>query len=169
MPGQFNPDKNLFSVAPVGGIVIIGRSMVLRGGLTRELALNLATWLLISANASPEEVKAGIQDAMTPNKLNLTGRRVVGLPTARTVPQPPPPRTPSKPAEVAPEVSGQVTPFMGEIDPEEAEGIAAALTPTTPQTGARVPAPTANVPVLPKIATVDPDKLADAWGGPANE
>lgn len=165
MPGQFNPDKNLFSVAPVGGIVIIGRSMVLRGGLTRELALNLATWLLISANATPEEVKANIQDAMTPNARNLTGRRVVGLPTARTVPQPPPPQAPKQPEPVAPEVAGQVAPFIGEIDPEEAEGIQAAL---TPQTGPKAPVVESAAPGMPKIAVVDPGKLADAWGGPAN-
>lgn len=165
MPGQFNPDKNLFSVAPVGGIVIIGRSMVLRGGLTRELALNLATWLLISANATPEEVKAGIQDAMTPNAVNLTGRRVVGLPTARTVPQPPPPQAPKQPAPVAPEVAGQVAPFMGQIDAEEAEGIATAL--NAQQTGPKAPA-AASAPGMPKIAVVDPTNLADAWGGPAN-
>src|SRR5512137_1626594 len=165
MPGQFNPDKNLFSVAPVGQIVIIGRSMVLRGGLSREHAMNLATWLLIAANATPEEVKAGIQDAMTPNAVYLMGRRVTGLP-ARTVPQPPPPQTPRQPQPVAPEVAGQVAPFIGEIDPEEAEGIQAA---TTPQTGAKAPAAAPGAPVVPKVAVVDPGKLANAWGGPANE
>ena len=164
MPGQFNPDKNLFSVAPVGQIVIIGRSMVLRGGLSREHAMNLATWLLIASNATPEEVQAGIQDAMTPNAVNLTGRRVVGLPTARTVKQPPQPQAP-KPVAVAPEVAGQFTPFIGEIDPEEAEGIQAA---TTPQTGPKAPAVASGAPVVPKVAVVDPDKLANAWGGPAN-
>lgn len=165
MPGhQFNPDKNLFSVAPVGQIVIIGRSITLRGGLSREHALNLATWLLISANATPEEVKAGIQDAMTPNAVNLTGRRVVGLVPQRTVPQPPPPQAP-KAQEVAPEVAGQVAPFIGEIDPEEAEGIEAA---TTPQTGPKAPPAAAAGPVLPKVRTVDPDALANAWGGPTN-
>lgn len=165
MPGQFNPDKNLFSVAPVGQIVIIGRSTSLRGGLTREYALNLATWLLIAANATPEEVKAGIQDAMTPNALNLTGRRVVGLPTARTVPQPPPPQAPKQAAEVPPEVAGQVTPFIGQIDPEEADGIAAAL---PPQTGPKAPPASPGAPAVPTVRTVDPNALASAWGGPAN-
>lgn len=161
MPGQLNPDKNLFSVAPVGQIVIIGRSVALRGGLSREYALNLATWLLIAANAKPEEIKASIADAMTPTKVNLTGRRVVGLPTARTVPQPPPPKAPAVPAEVPAEVAGQVTPFIGEIDAEEGEAIQAA---TTPQTGPKAPTAQAATSGGPKIAVVDTDSLASAWG-----
>jgi hypothetical protein len=159
MPGQLNPDKNLFSVAPVGSIVIIGRSMVLRGGLTREHALNLATWLIIAANATPEEVKASIADSMTgtPNLL----RQHKTVTNARTVPQPPPPRAPvAQASEVAPEVSGQVTPFMGEIDPEEAEGIQAALQSARP---AKAPAQ-APAPSLPPIRTVDPVALGRAWG-----
>ena len=159
MPGQLNPDKNLFSVAPVGSIVIIGRSMVLRGGLTREHALNLATWLLIAANATPEDVKAGIQDAMTGTANLLTQRKTVT--SARTVPQPPPPRAPKAEAsEVAPEVAGQVTPFIGTIDPEEAEGIQAALQAARP-TKAPQQAPAAT---LPPVKTIDAAALGAAWG-----
>lgn len=156
MPGQFNPDKNLFSVAPVGQIVIIGRSVALRGGLSREYALNLATWLLIAANATPEEVKQGIQDAMisTPTPKS---RPVVGLATVRTVPTLPPPRA-EKPEEVSPEVAGQVTPFIGQIDPEEAEGIKTAL---NQQTGAKMSAPASLA--TSKIATIDVDSFANAW------
>jgi hypothetical protein len=160
MPGQLNPDKNLFSVAPVGSIVIIGRSMGLRGGLTREHALNLATWLLISANATPAEVKASIADAMTgtPNLL----RNLKTVTNGRTVPQPPPPKAPPALAsEVAPEVSGQVTPFIGTIDAEEAEGIQAALVQPGRPDKAPQQAPAES---LLAVKTVDLVALGAAWG-----
>lgn len=158
MPGQFNPDKNLFSVAPVGHIVIIGRSISLRGGLSREHALNLATWLLISTGATPEEVKASIQDAMTGTPYSgKTHKTVTGA--QRTVPQPAPPKAPpAQTSDVPPEVSGQVTPFIGDIDREEAEAIQAATKPpTVPTVGA-----------LPKVKPIDPNDVANAWGGPDN-
>jgi hypothetical protein len=164
MPGQLNPDKNLFSVAPVGSVVIIGRSMVLRGGLTREHALNLATWLLISANATPAEVKANIADAMTetPNLLRNLKTNLKTVTNARTVPQPAPPKAPPALAsEVDPEVSGQVTPFIGTIDAEEAESIQAALVQPGRPDKAPQQAPAAS---LLAVKTVDPVALGAAWG-----
>lgn len=157
MPGQFNPDKNLFSVAPVGQIIIIGRSTSLRGGLSREYALNLATWLLISAGATPEEVRAGIQDAMTgkPADVGKSHKALVGA--QRTIPQAPPPKAlAAEPAEVSPMVAGQVAPFIGDVDKEEAEGIKAALPemPTVPVVAGQL-----------KIPVINPDDVASAWGG----
>lgn len=156
MPGQFNPDKNLFSVAPVGQIIIIGRAISLRGGLSREYALNLATWLLISTGATPEEVKAGIQDAMTgkPADVGKAHKALVGA--QRTVPQAPPPKAlAAQPSEVSSLVAGQVAPFIGDVDPEEADGIKAALPemPTVPTVGDK-----------PKIPVIDPNDVANAWG-----
>jgi hypothetical protein len=151
MPGQFNPDKNLFSVAPVGQIVIIGRSMVLRGGLTREQALNLLTWLIIGTSATPEEIAASVQDSMvgTPN---LMRNRPTVASTQRAMQSPPPKAPVAQASEVAPEVSGQVTPYIGPIDAEEAEGIQAALV-----------APRVASPVT-AIRTIDPAAVAGAWG-----
>lgn len=155
MPGQFNPDKNLFSVAPVGQIVIIGRAVSLRGGLTREYALNLATWLLISAKVSPAELKASIQDAMTGNAMTGTTRRVMPA-QPRTVPQPPPPPAPpAKASDVPAEVAGQVAPFIGTLDEEEAGAIVEAIKPA---------APTVTTLKDPKIPVVDPNDVAEAWG-----
>ena len=155
MPGQFNPDKNLFSVAPVGNIVIIGRAVSLRGGITREYALNLATWLLISAKVSPAELRASIQDAMTGTPNAGTTRKTMPA-QGRTVPQPPPPPAPpAKASDVPAEVAGQVAPFIGEIDPEEAAALAEAKPTET----------TVNPKTDTKIPVVNPDDVANAWGG----
>lgn len=148
---QFNPDKNLYSVAPVGQVVIIGRSMVLRGGMTRAQALNLATWLVIAAEATPDQLVASIRDCMVASPARGPGHAVMPLP-ARTAPQPPPPRaTPAEAQPVAPEVAGQVTPFIGEIDAEEKAAIEAAVKSSE---GAKAPA----------IATVDVEGFAGKWG-----
>lgn len=54
---QFDPQMNLYSVAPIGENVYIGRNAVLRGGLARKSALNLAVWLIVATGATPEEIR----------------------------------------------------------------------------------------------------------------
>ncbi len=157
MPGQFNPDKNLFSVAPVGPIVVIGRSISLRGGLSREYAMNLATWLLISCNATPKEIRDGVVDAMTPTVKTGKGQGTMPLPE-RTVPLPAPPKAKEgKASDVSAEVAGQVTPFIGTIDSEEAASLQEAVkaTVTSPVTGLKIP-------------VINPEDVASAWGGGDN-
>lgn len=153
MPGQFNPDKNLFSVAPVGGIIIVGHSMALRGGLTRERALNLATWLLIATNATPKDIKEGIAEAMTPtgtakpvggrapvpkeilDKIAAKlGKKLEDAATAEGAPNP---------------LESQVAPFIGSVDAEEAASIADAVP---------------SVSATPTTQAVIPDDVAKAWG-----
>lgn len=152
---QFNPDKNLYSVAPVGQIVIIGRSMVLRGGMTREQALNLATWLIIAADATPDQVAASIAGSMVGSAPKGPGKAVMPL-QPRTAPQPAPPRAnPLEAQAVAPEVSGQVTPFIGTIDAEEAEAIDAAVVQV--QSQGQKPGP--------KIPVIDAEEFGQKWGG----
>lgn len=151
---HFNPDKNLYSVAPVGQIVIIGRSMVLRGGMTREQALNLATWLIIAADATPDQVAAGIADCMVDTLRKGAGKTVMPLP-ARTAPQPAPPLAkPQEAQAVAPEVSGQVTPFIGDLDAEEKEAVQAAV-----QVQSR------GEKAGPKISVIDAEEFGAKWGG----
>ena len=164
MPGQFNPDKNLFSVAPVGGIIIVGHSMALRGGLTRERALNLATWLLIATNATPKDIKDGIADAMTPT---VTTKPVVGgrPPVAPEILAKiaanlekkyggeTPDAQPQAAPQVAPEVESAVAPFIGSVDAEEAASIASALPSAAPTN-----------PATPTTQPVSPDNMANAWG-----
>lgn len=177
MPGQLNPDKNLFSVAPIGPIIIIGRHGALKGGITREYALNLLTWLVISTDATPEEIKASVQDAMTPGPLQL-GRKTMPLPQ-RTLPSPPPPPASKAPPQVvAPEVAGQVAPFIGSLDPEETQAILDAV----PSSGGSLPEPPSPAkPVLPlpvprkthqiihseeqsvRVPVIDPAKVAGNW------
>lgn len=149
---QFNPDKNLYSVAPVGQIVIIGRSMVLRGGMTRAQALNLATWLIIAADAGPEQLAASIADC-TVGSTKGPGHAVMPLPP-RTAPQPAPPKA-TEAVPVAPEVAGQVTPFIGELDAEEKEAIQAAVTQVQSQ-GQRP---------SPKVPVIDAEEFGAKWGG----
>lgn len=99
---MLNPDHNLFSVAPVGSIVVIGRQMTLRGGLTRERAINLITWLSIATNATREEIAAEM-------KLAGAGGGTISFIVAPTAP--------------APTVQ-RVAEFVGTVDAEEATAIA---------------------------------------------
>jgi hypothetical protein len=152
MPGQLNPDKNLFSVAPVGGIIIVGHSMALRGGLTRERALNLATWLLIATNATPKDIKEGIAEAMTPTgptKVVPGGRAPVSQEILDKIAA----KLGKKLNETAAEVENQVTPFIGTVDAEEATSLANAVPSAVP-----VNAPT------PTTQAVSPDSVTSAWG-----
>lgn len=149
---QFNPDKNLFSVAPIGQIVIIGRAITLRGGMTREHALNLATWLIIASDSTPDQIAASIADAMVPTPSKGQGHPTMPMP-GRTVPQAPPPRAVLNTASpVAPEVAGQVTPFIGTLDGEETEAIVSAV-----QSQGQKPGP--------KVPVIDAEEFGAKWGG----
>jgi hypothetical protein len=156
MPGQLNPDKNLYSVAPVGHIVIIGRSLSLRGGMSREQAINLLTWLIISTSATPEEIKAGLDDAMT-GTVRPGQRNAVNVPKA-----------------VA-RVAAEVAPFVGTLDPDEVAAIDAAVQaqpvaqPVTPvQTRPIVQPQAATTAKKETVKTVDPDAIANTWKGGGN-
>ncbi len=158
-----NTEKNLYSVAPVGHVIVIGRSVALRGGLTREQALNLLSWLIIATGAKPEEIGAIVADASS------TGKSV--KPALAVMPQVKAPET-NDPKQ-----------FMGEIDKEEQAAIDAALaaaeekaTQNTAQTVAVVAPqlPTVGQPVMrpqheapatnPKVVPVDGEAIAGAWG-----
>lgn len=98
-----NPDRNHFSVAPVGNVIIIGRHTALKGGLSRESALNLLGWLVIATGASPQEIKLQIALAQTP-----TGATP---PVIRAVPP-----MPTAPQTVQ---AAELETFVGQVDDEE--------------------------------------------------
>jgi len=139
---QFNPDKNLFSVAPVGQLVIIGHKGGLKSGLPREQALNLAAWLLIASNASPGELQAAMDDARS------------SAPTVTTGPSSP--SAPLKGKEISPElaalIAGQMRPIIGDLDGEEKEAITAAVQ-------------VQSEPGAGKIPVVDAQEFGAKWGG----
>lgn len=155
---MLNPDRNLYSVAPVGGIVIIGRAVSLRTGLTRDNALNLIGWLCIASNAKPEEIAAVLKEAETP----LTKPVVAAVEAPKVsvppmvekgvlVPPVPPSRQPGGLAvngRVGPEVEKTVEPFIGAVDAEEKAALDAVI---------------AKVAATP-VAAVDSEALARAWG-----
>lgn len=139
-----NPDKNLYSVAPVGTTIIIGRIGVLKVGLNREGAINLLTWLILSTNAKPEEIAASIKDACTPNQITTTGKPL-NPPPAAALPAVPSTGRPQSPP-VATETGGNsVRAFIGDIDEEEAEAIKNAR------------------PSVPKTAELDSEGTVAAW------
>lgn len=109
-----NPDKNLYSVAPVGNVIIIGRQGTLKAGLTRENVLNLVTWLILSTDAKPEEIAAMMRDACMPTI------PIVGKPQ-----NPPAVEKQLSPPVVVPPAAGNVQAFIGDIDSEEAAALAA--------------------------------------------
>jgi len=190
---MLNPDDNLYSVAPVGNIVVVGRNVALKGGITRDNAINLLTWLILSTNATPDEIRTAIVKA--------------NRPTARFAPSAPPIAV--VPRQAVPLAGQSVAAFMGEIDAEEQAAldevkaaceVAATVTPavetppaappaplpapvrtaapipTTPARPLTVPivAPVAvNVPSGPVAApspasvAVDPAGVAKAWGVPS--
>jgi hypothetical protein len=61
-----DPSKNLYNVAPVGGIVVIGRSASLKTGLTHEQVLNLVAWLVLSGQVSRQELESELSRAVSP-------------------------------------------------------------------------------------------------------
>jgi hypothetical protein len=142
---QFNPDKNLFSVAPVGQLVIIGHKGGLKSGLPREQALNLAAWLLIASNASPGELQAAMDDARS------------SAPTVAAVQAGP--GGPIKGKEISPElaalIASQMKPIIGTVDAEEGAAIAAAAQVQGEITPLKVP-------------VVDAQAFEAKWGGQAH-
>lgn len=95
---MLQPERNHFSVAPLAGIVMIGRHTALRSGITREAALNLIGWLIIATEASPQEIRNVIHEARVPVK-------------AVSAPLPPVQQIEKE------------APFIGTIDAEEQAGI----------------------------------------------
>ena len=191
---MLNPDDNLYSVAPVGNIVVVGRNVALKGGITRDNAINLLTWLILSTNATPDEIRTAIVKA--------------NRPTARFAPSVPPVAV--VPRQAVPLAGQSVAAFMGEIDAEEQAAldevkaaceVAATVTPVVetpppPPAPLAAPAPVrtaapipttparpltvpivAPVPVnvpggpvaapVPASVAVDPAGVAKAWGVPS--
>lgn len=60
-----NPNWNQYNVAPIGDIIVVGHARALKGGITREAAINLIAWLSIAANADPDEIADEIDKAHT--------------------------------------------------------------------------------------------------------
>lgn len=172
-----NPNHNLFSVAPVGHIIVIGRAGSLKGGLERDRAMNLLGWLVIATGATPSEIRdvikaAHVQPApvpVAPAGVAVQPRVMAPPPIVRPTPGPgaQPVYAPPKPAPVTPTVAapiaigaplasvpaaGGVVPFMGDVDAEEAAALAEALA----KAGEALPDEA-------KTAPVDTDKLAAAW------
>lgn len=140
-----NPDRNHFSVAPVGNSIIIGRAGLLKGGLSRENALNLIGWLVLATNAKPEDIKRVLADASKPTKA--------------------PQAQPAAEASEVTKVPPAVTAFIGSIDPEEK----AALQEAAQQVNQPASVPSAlgtNAKTeIPKTTPVDEQALTAAWGG----
>lgn len=135
-----NPDRNHYSVAPVGNNIIIGRVALLKGGLSRENALNLIGWLVLATNAKPEDIKRVLSEASTP-----IGKQV-------------PPAVETPKVLVPP-----VATFIGSIDAEEQAAInEAAQAVNQPQVPPAVEAGAKTA--VPKSITVDPEGLTEAWG-----
>lgn len=151
---MLNPDNNLYSVAPVGNVVIIGRQVALKGGITRDNAINLLTWLILSTNATPEEISSAISAALKPTAQIK--------PTVTVLPK------------VQVPLAGQnVAAFIGTVDAEEQAALdevaaacaaveanqppAAAPPETTPQAAPVAPqAPPAAPPVSLPVRTAAP-------------
>lgn len=148
-----NPDNNLYSVAPVGHVIVIGRQAALKGGITRDSAVNLLAWLILSTNAKPDEIGAAIAKAFKPTA-------PAAAPPAAIVSRFQVPATvaPSPPLPVA----GQnVAAFMGEIDSEEQQALdevaaacATAEANTPPAPTAAQPAPTPPAPAAAPVVAL---------------
>lgn len=111
---NLNPDKNLYSVAPVDSFVIIGRIAALKGRIERPKALNLLAWLMIATNATTEEIRAELKDAKTP---------CLRAPAVESVP------APSNVVAIPQSVQEAVKPFIGDLDSEEVEALQSAQKP----------------------------------------
>lgn len=131
---MLNPDKNLYSVGPVGGVVIIARASALKGGMTRDKAMNLIAWLVVATGATPKEIAAELRAANMPT--------VPVAPTVAVAPVAPPVVAapvivapvavapvpgPATPLPIPPKVEEAVKPFIGDVDKEEAAALAAAV------------------------------------------
>lgn len=103
---SLNPDKNLYSVAPVGQTIIIGRQMCLKGGLERKRAINLLAWLMIATKATGEEIRAELKDATLP----------IVSPSE-------PIESPSNVVGISSSVQEAVKPYIGNLDAEEQEAL----------------------------------------------
>lgn len=137
-----NPDRNHYSVAPVGGNIIIGRVALLKGGLSRENALNLIGWLVLATNAKPDDIARVLAEASTP-----IGKAV--------------PPAVEPPKVLVPPVAA----FIGSIDAEEQAAIneaAQAVNAPQPQVPPAVGAGAKTT--VPKTIIVDPEGLTEAWG-----
>lgn len=146
-----NPDRNLYSVAPVGNAIVIGRVMALKGGLDRERVVNLIAWLTIATGAKPGEIAAEIAKAQTavPQAKPVA---IAEMPMVMSGPARLPEFKPKEGAAhlaIPSEIAGKVTPFIGRIDPEEKAAIDAAVQ----EVGER----------LRETEPIDADKLADFW------
>jgi|SRR5919108_2932948 hypothetical protein len=150
-----NPDRNLYAVGDVGPNVIIANSAALKGGISRERALNLATWLIIATRATPEELRAELAKASTP---------VVRGAAVAPTPQPPV-SLPAPPTSVNGEAAAQtvLTPeivetaraTMGDLDANEKAAIEAAAREAMTSVGAG------------KVNGIKPastEELASSWG-----
>lgn len=147
---DLNPDKNLFSVAPVGPIIVIGRHTALKGGITREYAVNLAACLIIAAKSNPNEIGKAIDDVMTGSA------SIVGIPQSV--------------ANVPASIVKQVTPYIGTVDAEEAASLVELARKQGPvmhqeeQTGRPVMRPSVPPPPKEVVEPIDLDRIARSWG-----
>jgi hypothetical protein len=164
---MLNPDKNLFSVAPVGQIVIIGRQAALKGGMTRDNAMNLLTWLILSCNATPEEIGARIKDASTPTIKPVPGVSGPIVSRFAATAQPAQPAQPVKPATLPqPTPQSQVSElnkFIGDVDAEEQaalDDLKAACETAVKQN----PLEPSQIQPPGKPGIVDESALVSAWG-----
>jgi len=142
-----NPDMNLFSVAPIGHIIMIGRANALKGGLSREYAINLLTWLTIATGANPEEICEEIAKACTE-----TAGVTVRSPAVRNL-------------NGAPK---EAIAYIGDIDAEEKEAIDAVVQQEAAKSeavtvGRQVLRPQKPAPEPPKVTAVDVNSLAKSW------
>lgn len=109
---NLNPDKNLYSVAPVDSFVIVGRIAALKGRIERPKAINLLAWLMIATNATTEEIRAELRAAKQPS--------------AQTVPVI---EAPSNVVAIPQSTQEAVRPYIGDLDKEESEALQAAQNP----------------------------------------
>lgn len=136
-----NPDNNLYSVAPVGHVIVIGRQAALKGGITRDSAVNLLAWLILSTNAKPDEIGAAIAKAFKPTAPAAAPPApiVSRFQNPGIVAQSPP----------LPNAGQNVAAFIGEVDPEEQQAldeVAAACAAAEANPAAMPPAPAATQP-----------------------
>lgn len=112
---MLDPNHNLFSVAPVGNSVVIGRHSALKAGLERDRVLNLIGWLVIASGAKPEEIHAVIAVANAAKEVQGPKQ---GEETKDVV----------APRSAASVVAGEAArPFIGDVDPQEKAAIDAAV------------------------------------------
>jgi hypothetical protein len=84
MGKEVNPSHNIFNVAPVGNVVVIGVKRALGGGIARDRAINLLAWLIIATKATPDEVAAEIAHAHEPTAEKSKGMTTVNRGVGQT-------------------------------------------------------------------------------------